>query len=174
MSMVTAPFVGYGVTQGYGPTSSSLEPAQFGYAHFHDGIDYGASCGTPIIAPFAGQIVFAGWDTTGYGNKVSLQRADGYVVFYGHLSAIAVAQGAAVSAGQQLGASGSTGNSTGCHVHVGAHTPSGDTLNPENFPDAQATGSPVAPSNTLGKALLAGFAVAAIEALLVLIDAVVE
>lgn len=149
MSVITSPFEQFGMVQGYGPAAPGNpynEPIQFGSVPFHDGIDYGAPCGTPVSAPFAGTIVFAGWDDSGYGNKVTLQRSDGAQVFYGHLSAIGVSSGQPVGAGQLLGATGTTGNSTGCHIHIGARGLTGNTLDPSAFPSASGAASPAGPS----------------------------
>lgn len=140
MSLLTAPWGHFGETQAYGATGNPAEPAQFGHEHWHDGRDYAVPCGTEVPAPFDGRVTFAGWDTTGYGNLVRIARADGYQAFYGHLSQLAVA-GGAVAAGTLLGRTGTTGNSTGCHLHLGSHTPDGDTLDPASFPSA-----PSAPS----------------------------
>ena len=81
----------------------------------HEGIDIGASCGTPIHAAAAGTVIFSGW-MDGYGNFVIIDHGNGLATAYGHQSAIYVS-GGSVSQGQTIGAVGSTGHSTGCHLH---------------------------------------------------------
>jgi murein DD-endopeptidase MepM/ murein hydrolase activator NlpD len=86
--------------------------------HFHTGIDIGANFGTPIGAADAGvvSLVTRGWGG-GYGNYVLVTHGNGYATLYAHLSAIYVSEGQAVRRGQTLGAEGSTGYSTGPHLH---------------------------------------------------------
>lgn len=83
---------------------------------FHAGLDLAVPLGTPVGAAAKGVVKFAGWDG-GYGNLVIIQHPDGRETRYGHLSKILVAQDDNVSAGQQIALSGSTGKSTGPHVH---------------------------------------------------------
>ncbi|HKA51217.1 MAG TPA: peptidoglycan DD-metalloendopeptidase family protein [Candidatus Dormibacteraeota bacterium] len=114
------------VTQGYGPTEQPGEPAVFGFAHFHTGIDLACVAGTPIHSLTDGIAhVTTGWGS-GFGNNVvaevqlqlpgdsSPQR---YYLRYGHLLVLTVADGAVVHAGDILGLEGSTGYSTGPHLH---------------------------------------------------------
>lgn len=99
----------------YYPDTSIGYPGQVN-GRRHNGIDYGAWTGTVVRAPRAGVVTFAGWDTTGFGNRVSVD-CGAYGVLSGHLSRIDVEVGERVAAGQQLGLTGSTGNSTGPHLH---------------------------------------------------------
>jgi len=85
------------------------------WGRMHEGIDIGASCGTPIHAAAAGTVIFSGW-MDGYGNFVIIDHGNGLATAYGHQSAIYVS-GGSVSQGQTIGAVGSTGHSTGCHLH---------------------------------------------------------
>ncbi len=89
-----------------------------GYARMHTGIDYGASTGTPIFAAGDGRVIEAGW-SGGYGRRVEIQHGNGYVTTYSHMSQIAgsIAAGVEVTQGQVIGAIGSTGLSTGPHLH---------------------------------------------------------
>lgn len=104
----------YPITQNYGGTDTSA---------FHTGIDYACPTGTPILASESGTVVFAGFDTTGYGNCVIIQHQDGNATLYAHLSIISVIVGQRVFQSQIIGFSGSTGNSTGPHLHFEArHT----------------------------------------------------
>jgi murein DD-endopeptidase MepM/ murein hydrolase activator NlpD len=85
----------------------------------HPGIDVGAPKGTPIYASDSGYIVFAGWDNerVSYGFMILINHGNGYVTRYGHLSSFNVEVGDSVKKGQLIGRVGSTGNSTGPHLH---------------------------------------------------------
>jgi murein DD-endopeptidase MepM/ murein hydrolase activator NlpD len=87
-----------------------------GRPRFHKGIDIAAPSGTPIQAAAAGRVVFAGRNK-GYGNMVMLEHADGRRTLYAHAEALYVKVGTNVAAGQTIAAVGSTGHSTGPHVH---------------------------------------------------------
>lgn len=91
---------------------------------FHSGIDLGAPFGTPVLAAKAGRVDFAGW-SDGYGNLVELDHGS-TGTRYAHLDAIYVSQGQQIAQGQQLGIVGSTGRSTGPHLHFEIMVPSGD------------------------------------------------
>ena len=88
------------------------------WAH-HPGIDIAAPKGTPIYAADSGYVVFAGWDNerVSYGFMLLINHGNGYVTRYAHLSAFAVQVGDSVKKGQLIGRVGSTGNSTGPHLH---------------------------------------------------------
>ena len=83
----------------------------------HLAIDIGSATGESISAADAGVIVFAGWATGGYGNAVAIDHGNGYQTLYAHLSQVNVGCGQSVSQGQLIGRGGSTGNSTGPHLH---------------------------------------------------------
>jgi murein DD-endopeptidase MepM/ murein hydrolase activator NlpD len=83
----------------------------------HLGLDFGAGDGTPIYAADSGVVVFSGWATGGYGNMVMIDHGNGYQTLYGHMSGVAVSCGRSVSQGTTIGYAGSTGNSTGTHLH---------------------------------------------------------
>ncbi|GIL12895.1 MAG: hypothetical protein BroJett038_16150 [Chloroflexota bacterium] len=82
----------------------------------HAGIDMAASIGTPVITTHSGVITWAGWNTFGYGNLVIVQNG-AYITYYAHLNAPNVSVGDFVYRGAIIGWSGSTGNSSGPHVH---------------------------------------------------------
>ena len=84
------------------------------WGRMHEGIDIAAPCGTAIRAAASGSIIFAGW-MDGYGNIVVIDHGNGLATAYAHQSAIYA--GGGVSQGQTIGAVGSTGHSTGCHLH---------------------------------------------------------
>jgi murein DD-endopeptidase MepM/ murein hydrolase activator NlpD len=87
------------------------------YGPSHLGIDIAAGFGDHILAADSGVIVFAGWSTVGYGNMIMIDHGNGYQTVYGHLSSVAVHCGQSVYQGGYIGAAGSTGNSTGPHLH---------------------------------------------------------
>jgi murein DD-endopeptidase MepM/ murein hydrolase activator NlpD len=83
----------------------------------HLAIDIGAAPGEPILASDTGVIVFSGWASGGYGFTVAIDHGNGYQTLYAHLSSIIVSCGQSVVQGQTIGYGGSTGNSTGPHLH---------------------------------------------------------
>ncbi len=82
----------------------------------HNGYDFAISY-QPVYAAAAGTIQFAGWSNSGYGNMILINHHNGYVTLYGHLSQLDVQTGDRVSTGQEIAISGSTGRSTGPHLH---------------------------------------------------------
>jgi murein DD-endopeptidase MepM/ murein hydrolase activator NlpD len=88
-----------------------------GVRKLHDGTDFGVPCGTPVHAAAAGTVVEAG-NAGAYGTRVTLRHGAGLETSYAHLSAISSGVGATVRAGEVIGRSGSTGLSTGCHLHL--------------------------------------------------------
>ncbi len=121
------------ITQKFGPTSLTLEPAYEGYAHFHQGLDIANSMYTPIHAAGDGTVIFAGWSNYGYGFCVQIDHGNGLVTLYGHMAQQpSVAVGQHVTAGQQIGVMGSTGASTGSHLHFAVQK-NGVWVNPLNY-----------------------------------------
>lgn len=98
---------------------------------FHGGIDIAVPQGTPVGAAAAGIVKFAGWKG-GYGNAVVLQHADGSETLYGHNEKLLVTEGQQVKAGDTISLSGSTGKSTGPHLHFEVRE-NGQLVNPQNF-----------------------------------------
>ncbi|WP_158100719.1 M23 family metallopeptidase [Streptomyces fradiae] len=88
---------------------------------YHTGVDFAASSGTSVKAIGAGTVVSAGWSGA-YGNEVVIKHADGNYSQYAHLSSLSVSAGQSVGGGQQIGLSGSTGNSSGPHLHFEVRT----------------------------------------------------
>ena len=86
-------------------------------AAMHPGIDLAGAYGTPIYATADGTVIRAGWNSGGYGNMVELDHGRGITTRYGHMSAVLVHVGDHVTRGQQIGRMGSTGRSTGNHLH---------------------------------------------------------
>jgi murein DD-endopeptidase MepM/ murein hydrolase activator NlpD len=114
------------------PTSNPFGVANRSYAAgYHTGVDFAVSPGTPLLAVGNATVVSAGWDGA-YGKEVVLRLADGRFAQYAHMSSLAVSAGQQVSAGQRIGLSGSTGNSTGPHLHFEIRTSNryGAVINP--------------------------------------------
>jgi murein DD-endopeptidase MepM/ murein hydrolase activator NlpD len=89
------------------------------YAKMHTGVDWAGPIGTPIVAAGSGVVLKASWDSGGYGRRVEIQHANGYVTTYNHMSGFArgVVEGVRVRQGQVIGYLGNTGLSTGPHLH---------------------------------------------------------
>lgn len=109
------PVAGSYVTTGYKSSGSLWSSGS------HSGIDFHAASGSSVVAVGAGTVVEAGWGGA-YGNNIVLRMTDGTYTQYGHLSSIGVSVGQSVGQGQRIGLSGSTGNSTGPHLHFEART----------------------------------------------------
>lgn len=91
----------------------------------HHGVDVGVPIGTRLVAPEGGQVIAAGTSSSGYGKYVEILTPSGEKIILGHLSNVQVRAGQTVQAGQQVGLSGNTGNSTGPHVHIEVRKGSG-------------------------------------------------
>ncbi len=120
---LACPLPGAVVTQAFGPSELQGEPSMLGYLHFHTGVDLALPVGTPIRAAEPGQVVDAAGQVNGlgmlvgYGNLLRVQATSGRTDYYGHMIAFAVRRGEVVQAGQVIGFVGSTGYSTGPHLH---------------------------------------------------------
>ncbi|MGN1193874.1 MAG: murein hydrolase activator EnvC family protein [Acutalibacteraceae bacterium] len=117
------------ISSGYGYRSASISGTSF-----HGGIDItgGGIYGKPIYASRAGTVIKAAWGNTGYGNYVIIDHGDGFVSLYGHCSSLSVSTGQSVSKGQHIANVGSTGNSTGPHLHFEVRY-NGTKVNPLNY-----------------------------------------
>jgi len=105
------------ISQGFGPSTFWFEPAYGQYPHFHTGIDLVEPFGSPVYAADDGVVALVGSSSSGYGNYVVIAHSGGLDTLYGHLSTALVKVGQAVTQGQTIGLEGSSGNSTGPHVH---------------------------------------------------------
>ena len=104
------------------PFGGRADPTGFS-GSFHDGIDMGGTSSTPIMASRSGTVVQASFDGSA-GNYIIIDHGDGYYSYYLHLSNFIATLGQSVSAGQTIGTMGTTGNSTGVHLHFGIATSS--------------------------------------------------
>jgi murein DD-endopeptidase MepM/ murein hydrolase activator NlpD len=100
------------------------------WGRMHRGIDIAAPIGTPVHAAAGGTIQFSAWNSGGYGNMIEIRHPDGTMTRYAHLSRNLVRAGQQVEQGQQIGLVGSTGYSTGPHLHFEVHLPNQGTVNP--------------------------------------------
>ena len=105
------------ISQPFGPSTLVLEPPYAGYAHFHTGIDLVEPFGSPVYAADDGVVALVGSSSQGYGRYVVIAHSGGLDTLYGHLSTAVVKVGQVVVQGQTIGLEGSTGNSTGPHLH---------------------------------------------------------
>ncbi|HUB65575.1 MAG TPA: M23 family metallopeptidase [Methylocella sp.] len=112
--LVRMPLIGGRFTSGFGLRFHPI----LGYSRPHTGVDWAAPIGTPIFAAGNGTIIKAGWDA-GYGRRIEIQHANGYITTYNHMSGFArgATEGAHVRQGQVIGYLGQTGLATGPHLH---------------------------------------------------------
>jgi murein DD-endopeptidase MepM/ murein hydrolase activator NlpD len=115
-----SPVSGYTLTSGYGWRWGKMHPAQ----------DLACPTGTSVRALSSGTVIFAGWSNEGYGYMVKIRHWDGTVSWMAHNSRLLVSIGEEVSPGQRIAYSGSTGNSTGPHVHLEIHPADGSAVAP--------------------------------------------
>lgn len=111
------------LTSGFGPR----------WGRMHRGIDIAAPVGTPIYAAAPGVVEFAGWNSGGYGYMVDIRHPDGSMTRYAHNSRLLVSRGQDVGQGDQISEMGSTGYSTGPHLHFEIHVPSRGAVNPSTL-----------------------------------------
>ena len=111
------PLVGGTITQAFGPTSFMLEPPLGAYRHFHTGIDVSAALGAPVHAAGDGVVVAVAHTGVGYGNYVIVAHGSGVLTLYAHLLSTNVAPGERVVRTEVIGLEGSSGFSTGPHLH---------------------------------------------------------
>lgn len=105
---------------------------RWGGTDFHPGMDIANDMGTPIVATADGIVIVAGWNAGGYGNMVDIDHGNGIMTRYGHASQVVVSAGQFVKRGQIIALMGSTGFSTGPHVHYEVHV-NGQRVNPISY-----------------------------------------
>jgi murein DD-endopeptidase MepM/ murein hydrolase activator NlpD len=112
--LLRKPILGGELRSGFGMRRHPI----LGYSKMHTGVDYAGPAGLPIVSAGAGTVIKAGWDS-GYGRRVEIQHANGYVTTYNHMSAFGrnIQPGARVRQGAIIGYVGSSGLSTGAHLH---------------------------------------------------------
>ncbi|MGJ3238642.1 MAG: peptidoglycan DD-metalloendopeptidase family protein [Anaerolineae bacterium] len=139
--------IGVGFANGQPGSCGSVTPSQFvgwgnplpngtwvrGFYAGHSGLDLSASTGTPIYAASSGYVLFSGFSRWGYGNTVVLEHGVTYSTLYGHMSQANVSCGQFVSIGQLIGFVGSTGNSSGPHLHFEIQI-NGNAIDPSGTP----------------------------------------
>jgi murein DD-endopeptidase MepM/ murein hydrolase activator NlpD len=121
------------------PVANPVVTSEFGYRthpiygnrRLHAGIDIAANTGTPVMAAAPGTVITAGW-MSGYGYTVVIDHGDALATLYAHNSALSVSPGQHVNRGQRIASAGSTGNSTGPHVHFEVRV-KGEPVNPRNY-----------------------------------------
>lgn len=128
------PLAGRGrVTSKFGPRKAPTA----GASTLHNGVDYAAAGGTPVSAAGDG-VVIAAWNDPKGGNSVRIRHADGSITGYAHMAGFSVKKGDKVAAGQPIGQVGSTGKSTGNHLHFTYRDPSGKRVDPTSLKYGQA------------------------------------
>ncbi len=123
------------------PTSSAYISSVYGWRNdpisgerkFHSGIDIAAPKNSKIVAPKDGTVVYTKHQSTGYGIHLLVNHNNGYYTLYGHCNSLAVSAGQSVKQGQVIAYVGTTGYSTGYHLHFEVRDSNGNKLNPSNF-----------------------------------------
>jgi len=103
------------------------------WGRLHGGIDIAAPVGTPVIAAASGEVISSGWNNGGYGNLIEIEHLDGSKTLYAHNNRLLVSTGQQVNKGEQIAEMGSTGYSTGSHLHFEIHPKSQGAVNPLAF-----------------------------------------
>lgn len=140
----------------YTLTAEFGKPGSLWESGYHTGQDFAAPTGTPVVASAGGLVTFAG--TSGkYGNRVEITHANGYITTYSHLDRISVNRFQPVSQGTQVGTVGTTGNTTGAHLHFEMKI-GGKFVDPMKYmgasvPDKPITGIPIGPPENGGGGL---------------------
>jgi murein DD-endopeptidase MepM/ murein hydrolase activator NlpD len=115
------------VTSSYGYRNHPI----FGTSRFHSGVDIAADYGDPIAAADSGTVIYSDW-MSGYGYTVIIDHGNGISTLYAHNSSLYVGNGQYVNKGQQIAGAGSTGYSTGPHLHFEVRV-NGSTINPMSY-----------------------------------------
>jgi murein DD-endopeptidase MepM/ murein hydrolase activator NlpD len=114
------------------PFGYRVSPITGGSGDFHRGQDYVAQCGTSVLAAATGTVTFVGWHQFGGGNRVVIDHGNGLETTYNHLSSFNVSEGQTVSRGDVVALSGTTGASTGCHLHFEVQV-NGEVVDPTGW-----------------------------------------
>lgn len=122
----------YEITSPYGTRTNPTNTAE---TETHNGVDYAVPLNTPIYSNVTGVVEKSSYDADGYGNYVVIRDGYGRMHYYAHLNESSVNVGESIKSGEVIGLSGSTGRSTGAHLHYEIRDESGNTLNPEEHAD---------------------------------------
>ncbi|MGA7987217.1 MAG: peptidoglycan DD-metalloendopeptidase family protein [Candidatus Dormiibacterota bacterium] len=122
------------ISQGFGCTPYPFEPYDPAcpQRHFHNGLDIAGACGNRIVAADAGIAYIEPFERYGFGNYIIIVNGNGWQTLYGHLARFAIRSGQTVARGQLVGYEGTSGNSTGCHLHFGVNH-NGHWVNPRAY-----------------------------------------
>jgi len=125
----------YGLSTGFIWPADGVFTSGYGWrwGRIHQGIDIAAPIGTPILAAASGVVEYSQWHDGGYGNMIDIRHADGTITRYAHMNALYVKEGQTVSQGQTIGEMGSTGFSTGPHLHFEIRPNGGSAIDPMTF-----------------------------------------
>ncbi|PZU97930.1 MAG: hypothetical protein DCE90_05400 [Pseudanabaena sp.] len=125
----------YGLSTGFIWPADGVFTSGYGWrwGRIHQGIDIAAPVGTPILAAASGVVEYSSWNDGGYGNMIDIRHADGTITRYAHMNDLYVKAGQTVSQGQLIGAMGSTGFSTGPHLHFEIRPNGGSAIDPMVF-----------------------------------------
>ncbi|MFM7887623.1 MAG: peptidoglycan DD-metalloendopeptidase family protein [Pseudanabaena sp.] len=129
ISSFTLPITGAVISSGFG---WRVHPVT-GERRLHKGVDFAAPTGTPIFAAADGVVTDAGWTDSGYGNIVELRHSDGSVTLYAHTNRVYVFKGQVVNRGQAIAEVGSTGRSTGPHLHFEVQPDGKNAVDPMDY-----------------------------------------
>ncbi|NJN49314.1 MAG: M23 family metallopeptidase [Alkalinema sp. RL_2_19] len=127
-------------SNGFIMPSKGLLSSGYGWrwGRMHRGIDIAAPVGTPIVASASGRVSYARWNDGGFGYLVEVEHQDGSMTRYAHNNRILVKEGQEVAQGQQISEMGSTGFSTGPHLHFEIHKRGRGAVNPMAFLNNQS------------------------------------
>lgn len=112
------------------PFGTRVSPITGAIAEQHLGQDFSAACGTPVYASDSGKVVFSGWHDGGGGNRVEINHGNGVTTSYNHMASNTVRMGDIVDVGAIVGFVGTTGSSTGCHLHFETIKDDGSRVDP--------------------------------------------
>ncbi|NMF57158.1 peptidoglycan DD-metalloendopeptidase family protein [Pseudanabaena yagii] len=129
VSNFTLPITGAVISSGFG---WRVHPVT-GERRLHKGVDFAAPTGTPIFAAADGMVTDAGWTDGGYGNIVELRHSDGSVTLYAHTNRVYVSKGQVVNKGQAIAEVGTTGRSTGPHLHFEVQPDGKNAVDPMDY-----------------------------------------
>lgn len=114
------------------PYGHRVNPLTGAVGELHTGLDFVAACGTPVLAADRGKVTEAGWSPYGGGNRIVVDHGKGLKTTYNHLASIGVSKGQTLAQGGRIAAVGTTGSSTGCHLHFEVMV-NNRTVNPAGY-----------------------------------------